>query len=113
MAKAKRIVEETIETGRAIVELPMVEDAGVLAAELRDSGFHVRKMGSSSVDVKAIREQLHLTQEQFALRYGFDLGTLRNWEIGKRKPPTAVASYLRVIERLPDHASEALEDHVA
>jgi putative transcriptional regulator len=50
---------------------------------------------------------MHLLQEQFAVRFGFDLDTLQNWE---RKPDRAVMAYLRVIERMPDAASEAQED---
>lgn len=66
-------------------------------------------VGSDEIDVKAVRERLGLTQEQFALRYGLDLNSLQNWETKRRRPDAAARSYLRVIERLPERTSEALE----
>ena len=38
------------------------------------------------VDLKKLRRRLGLTQESFAARFGFSLGTLRNWERGRRRP---------------------------
>ncbi len=35
-----------------------------------------------SVDVKAMRAKLGMTQEQFAARFGFSTATLRHWERG-------------------------------
>jgi putative transcriptional regulator len=43
----------------------------------------------ADVDVKAIRQGLTMTQAQFSARYGFPLGTLRDWEQGKAKPDTS------------------------
>jgi putative transcriptional regulator len=54
-------------------------------------------------------EYERLTQEQFALRYGLDLDAVRNWEHKRRTPDLAAQSYLRVIERMPQEASEAQE----
>ena len=36
--------------------------------------------------VKALRERLNLTQEQFARKVGVTYGTVNNWENGRRKP---------------------------
>ena len=110
LLKAKRTLEEALATGRAVVRLPSVDDASALAAELADSGIAAAMVVSRGVDVKAIRERLGLTQEQFSLRYGLDLDSLQNWESKRRKPDAAARSYLKVIDRLPERASEALED---
>ncbi len=40
----------------------------------------------SSVDVKAIRKKVAMSQTQFASAFGISLGTLRHWERGDRKP---------------------------
>jgi putative transcriptional regulator len=109
LLKAKRAMEEMLSNGRAVVLLPTVEDASTLAGELADSGVRSAMVVSNEVDVKAVRERLGLTQEQFALRYGLDLDSLQNWEAKRRKPDAAARSYLRVIERMPESASEALE----
>ena len=37
-------------------------------------------------DVRAIRQRLGLSQEQFAGRYGFSVETIRNYEQGHRRP---------------------------
>jgi putative transcriptional regulator len=36
------------------------------------------------IDVKAIRSNVHMTQTEFASRFGISLGTLRHWERGDR-----------------------------
>ena len=59
---------------------------------------------------KEIRHKLHLTQEQFAMRFHVPLGTLRDWEQGAKQPDTAARSYLRVIEKAPQTVMQALEE---
>jgi putative transcriptional regulator len=51
------------------------------------------------VNVKAIRLKLHLTQKQFANRYGFSVRTLEKWEQGIRQPDVAARAYLVVIAK--------------
>src|ERR1700694_1936695 len=46
---------------------------------------------------KIIRRALGLSQEDFAARYHIPLGTLRDWEQGRKDPDTAARAYLRVI----------------
>ncbi|MGH2533224.1 MAG: helix-turn-helix domain-containing protein [Thermomicrobiales bacterium] len=57
---------------------------------------------------RQIRQRLHLTQEQFAARFGVPLGTLRDWEQGVRQPDSAAKTLLRVIDRDPDAVERAL-----
>lgn len=58
---------------------------------------------------KRIRAKLHLTQEQFAGSFNLPLGTVRDWELGRREPDTAAKNFLRVIEHNPDAVIEALK----
>ena len=60
------------------------------------------------VDVNTLRLRLQLTQEQFALRYGFNITTLRQWEQGRRHPDKAARAFLSVISHSPDVVSDAL-----
>lgn len=60
------------------------------------------------VDVRAIRENMGMTQVGFAASFGLSLHTLRGWEQGKRKPDPAARAYLRVIEKAPDIVRAAL-----
>ncbi|UCI08402.1 helix-turn-helix domain-containing protein [Mesorhizobium sp. B1-1-8] len=58
--------------------------------------------------VKVIRRALHLTQEEFSVRYLIPLGTLRDWEQGRTEPDQAAQAYLRVIVKEPETVSRAL-----
>ncbi len=60
------------------------------------------------VDVKSIREKLHLTRQAFADRFGFSIRTLEKWEQGVRQPDGAARAYLVVIEKNPKAVIAAL-----
>ena len=57
---------------------------------------------------RVIRRALALSQEEFAARFHIPLGTLRDWEQGRKEPDTAARAYLRVIGHNPDAVTEAL-----
>jgi putative transcriptional regulator len=60
------------------------------------------------VSLRKIRTRLNLTQEQFAEQFHLPLGTIRDWEQGKKHPDSAARALLRVIERNPEAVIEAL-----
>lgn len=72
-----------------------------LDTEVRETLIHV----PTDVDVRAIREHLNMSQEQFAIRYGFSVGAVRHWEQGRRRPEGPVRAYLKVIS----HDHEAVD----
>ncbi len=59
-------------------------------------------------DLRALRSRLCLTQEQFAERFQIPLGTLRDWEQGRRVPDTTARTLLRVIDFDPDLVAMAV-----
>jgi putative transcriptional regulator len=59
--------------------------------------------------VRALRQQLKLTQEEFAARFHLPLGTVRDWEQGAHRPDKAAQVLLRVIARDPDAVARALK----
>jgi len=61
-----------------------------------------------TVDVRAIRTKLGLTQQEFAARFGFSINTLRHWEQGKRVPEGPTRAYLIVIDNEPKAVQRAL-----
>ncbi len=73
-------------------------------ADLKDYRVHVPK----TIDVKAIRAKLDMTQEEFAARFGFNVHTLRHWEQGLRQPEGPARAYLVVIDRDPKAVQKAL-----
>jgi DNA-binding transcriptional regulator YiaG len=106
--KAKRVVEAAMDGKTNVVDVPTVENARALANELKSFGFSMSLVSAHAVNVRAIRDRLGLTQEQFALRFGLELDALRNWEHGRREPDSAARSYLAVIEKNPDAVQDAL-----
>jgi putative transcriptional regulator len=60
------------------------------------------------VDVQKIRKKLKLTQAEFAERYGFSLGSVRDWEQKRKTPEASARMFLKVIEKRPDIVAEVL-----
>ena len=58
--------------------------------------------------VKVIRRALDLSQEEFSERFKIPLGTLRDWEQGRKDPDAAARAYLVVIGRNPVAVNDAL-----
>jgi putative transcriptional regulator len=62
----------------------------------------------SEVDVRSIRQRLHLTQPKFAETFGFSVGRVRDWE-QKRTPVEApLRVFLTVIDKEPEAVLRAL-----
>jgi putative transcriptional regulator len=59
--------------------------------------------------VRIIRRALGLSQEEFATRFHIPLGTLRDWEQGRKEPDAATRAYLMVIGRDPVAVTAALQ----
>jgi putative transcriptional regulator len=58
--------------------------------------------------IKIIRRALGLSQEEFSARFHIPVGTLRDWEQGRKEPDAAGRAYLKVIGRNPVAVAEAL-----
>jgi putative transcriptional regulator len=58
--------------------------------------------------VRVIRRALKLSQEDFSARFNIPIGTLRDWEQGRKEPDAAARAYLEVIGRNPSAVMEAL-----
>jgi len=108
MLRAKRAIEGLLATSSAFVILPKLEDSRVLAKELNDAGIASAPVDPTrNIDVRQLRERLGLSREDFALRYGLEVESVRNWEIGRREPDSAAKSYLRAIDNDPQKVEEA------
>ena len=58
--------------------------------------------------VREIRESTGLSQERFAGVFHISVGTLRNWEQGRRRPDGPAAALLTAIKNDPEHVVAAL-----
>jgi transcriptional regulator with XRE-family HTH domain len=63
--------------------------------------------------VRAVREALHLSQAQFALRFGLEEATVKNWEQGKSKPNATAMTLIWTIHRHPEAVVDALAAEAA
>jgi putative transcriptional regulator len=58
--------------------------------------------------VRTLRRVLKLSQEEFAARFHIPVGTLRDWEQGRKEPDAAAKAYLHVIASEPEIVRKAL-----
>lgn len=72
-----------------------------------------RTVTVETVDVKAIRRRLGLSQTGFAAEFGLSPGTVRDWEQNRRMPDRTARVLLRVIEKDANAVRSALRDNVA
>ena len=63
----------------------------------------------SPVNVKEIRERTNKNQEEFANMIGVKVGSLRNWEQGRRKPDGAALSLLKIVAANPIYVEQILK----
>jgi len=79
----------------------MSRESKKILAGLRDALAHAKGERSAVkertvrvpvINVKEIRSELGMSQPEFALRFGFPLGTLRGWERGVAFPTARRAS---------------------
>jgi putative transcriptional regulator len=60
------------------------------------------------VNTRRLRAKLNMTQEEFASTYRIPVGTLRDWEQGRKFPDAPARAYLTVISRNPKAVAEFL-----
>ncbi len=68
----------------------------------------VRRVRVPDVEVSAVRAKLGLSQADFAAAFGVSLGTVRNWEQGRRHPEGPARALLVVIDKAPKAVMDAL-----
>ncbi|UNE53892.1 helix-turn-helix domain-containing protein [Bartonella machadoae] len=61
------------------------------------------------VDIKKIRKNIGLSQTQFAARFGFSVGRIRDWEQGRYSIDKPSRLLLCVIENEPEAINRALK----
>ena len=73
-------------------------------------GKHARARVVAGPDIKAIRERVKMTQAKFAKTYGLPLGTVKDWEQGRRQPDAPARALLTVIDKKPEVVKQALAE---
>jgi putative transcriptional regulator len=87
--------------GKAFDSIKTGLNEAIAHAKGAKAGAGVRVYRPQVVDVRKLRLQVGMTQEQFAARFGFSVATLRHWERGDRAPAGPALVLLNVIAK--DH----------
>jgi DNA-binding transcriptional regulator YiaG len=66
---------------------------------------------TKEVDVKLIRQKLHLSQDEFASYFGVSVRTIQEWEQHRRNPTATARNFLKVIELAPQVVLRALKSN--
>jgi putative transcriptional regulator len=69
-----------------------------------DYGVHI----PPQMDVRAIRRQTGLSQKEFAARYGFSFGRIRDWEQDRSPVDAPSRILLTIIRNEPEAVERAL-----
>lgn len=72
------------------------------AAIIKGKAQPSRSFEFPETEIRALREQFGLSQDKFAHLVGISVGTLRNWEQGRRKPEGPARVLLKVAARHPE-----------
>lgn len=67
-----------------------------------------RRFDISNPDVKLVREQVGLSQTEFAQMMRVSVKTLQNWEQHRRTPTGPAAALLKIVSTSPDLAMRSL-----
>ena len=112
--KARMVLSRLTERQAIVIEVPVVEDRAALVGDLADAGIRaVLHQPPARIDVKGLRERDGLSQEEFALWYGLDVGTVRNWEQGRSEPDSASRAMLWLITVNPVAVQAALDREIS
>jgi len=82
-----------------------IQEAGAIA---RGEAKPSRRFVVEDQDVKAIRENLRLSQSEFANLIRVNTRTIQNWEQRRRRPSGPAAALLKIVAAAPQAALEAL-----
>ena len=106
---AHGVVTRLHDRGLAVVELPAVENARKVIRDLAGAGVTATPYGApEKINIKTIREAMGLSQDEFALEFGLEVATLRNWEQGRSEPDTAARNFLVTVALNPEAVRAAL-----
>ena len=86
--------------------LQSISQAGEIRKGLRKPS---RRFSYPPARIQTIRTRWNVSQRQFATMIGVSANTLENWEQGRRSPRGPAKALLRIVEREPEAAFNALQ----
>ena len=106
---ARVLVQPRFDAKRADSAAAFREDADAPKLTRRELAGFRRVNSTDAPDLALLRRRLRLSQGAFADLFGIPLGTVKDWEQGRRQPDAPARAYLRVIARDPDAVRRALK----
>ena len=101
MFKRKKMSDEMFaELLQSVKEAVLIEKGEIPPARV----FEIEPL-----DIAKIRSNTNKTQEEFASMLNISIGTLRNWEQGRRKPDGAALSLLKIVSANPQYVESVLQ----
>lgn len=94
-------VLQGIARGEAVVVQLVVEAPDAPVRPFAVFGVEALPLRIPEISTRAIRGRLKLSQSEFALRFGFELDTVQNWDQGRNQPDAATKVLLAIIDRDP------------
>lgn len=111
-------LEQLPDDKSSIEELKKLDDKSIACAAKADPDAPLltkrqldefkRTHPPKDMNVKKVREELHMSQSVFATLFGISKRTLQEWEQGRRKPSGAALTLLAVIVHDPEAVEKAL-----
>lgn len=86
----------------------LVQSLKEARAIVRGEAEPSRRFEAAAPDVKAVREQIGLTQGEFAQLMRVSVRTLQNWEQHRRRPVGPAAALLKIVSTHPEVALKSL-----
>ena len=112
--KAHGTVVEVLRDGSERPLVPQIDWSRVdatteeeIAAQIAED--EAEAMRDAAAYARRVRRKVGLSQVAFARRIGVPVDTVRNWEQGKRAPQGPARALLRIIDRAPEAALQALD----
>ncbi len=96
------------EVGKSVLQ-GAKEALAYAKGKTKDIKKHILKI-PENIDVRAIRDNLHMSRNEFSNQFGFSSRTLEKWEQGMRRPEGPTRAYLIVIAQKPYAVQEALSN---
>jgi putative transcriptional regulator len=104
----ERVARAMRETDWGAIDAQTDEDIARNVASDPDAAPILTEGETAAAIARTVRKRLGLSQGEFAARFHVPVGTLRDWEQGRRQPDAPALAYLRVIAREPEMVAKAL-----
>lgn len=98
------------ELGEELIE-GMKQAVAYARGDANDDDYRVTRVEVETPDVKAMRDRMEMTQQEFADFLGISVHTLGKWERGERRPEGAARVLLTIVEHEPEAVLRALHEN--